>query len=260
MKHADWTTLYPWLVWTLTALIGLGVALASAGKPLHIRRLPAIDAIEEAVGRATEMGRPMLFVPGLAAVDVVTFQAVAIAGHIARLAARYRSRILMPVTDTVILTMAEQVLREAYAEGGAPDAFRPEDVRFLSGDQFAFASGVVGLMNRERVAANFFFGSFAAESLILAETGQALGAIQIAGTPSTLQIPFFIAACDFTVIGEEYYAVTAYLTREPILLGSVWGQDVSRILLATLVFLITLTQKFLPAEVLKFLGVKALGL
>ncbi len=255
MEHADWGTLYPWLVWALTALIGIGIVLASMGKPLRIRRLPAIDAIEEAVGRATEMGRPILFVPGLTSVDVITFQAIAISGHVARLAARYRSRILMPVTDTVILTMAEQVLREAYAEGGAPDAFHPEDIRFLSNDQFAFASGVVGMMNRERVAANFFFGSFAAESLILAETGQALGAIQIAGTPSTLQIPFFIAACDFTVIGEEYYAVTAYLTREPILLGSVWGQDICRILLASLIFATTLAQKLLPTPVLKFLGV-----
>jgi hypothetical protein len=81
-----------------------------------------------------------------------------------------------------------------------------------------------------------------------------LGAIQIAGTPSTLQIPFFIAACDFTVIGEEYYAVTAYLTREPILLGSVWGQDVCRILLASLIFATTVAQKFLPPVVIKFLG------
>ena len=74
MEHADWGTIYPYLVWTLVAIIGLGIALASAGKKLHIRRLPAIDAIEEAVGRATEMGRPMMFVPGLAGVDVPTFK------------------------------------------------------------------------------------------------------------------------------------------------------------------------------------------
>jgi hypothetical protein len=253
MEHADWSTLYPWLVWALTIVIGVGILLASLGRQLYIRRLPAIDAIEEAVGRATEMGRPILFVPGLADVDVPTFQAIAIAGHVARLAARYRTRVLMPVTNTVVLTMAEQVLREAYAEGGAPQAFRAEDVRFLSGDQFAFASGVVGLMNREQVAANFFFGVFAAESLILAETGQTLGAIQIAGTPSTLQIPFFIAACDFTVIGEEYYAVTAYLTREAILLGSVWGQDICRIALAALILGTTVAQHWLPSPVMKFL-------
>lgn len=252
MEHANWGTVYPYLVWGLTALIGGGIFLAARGKALHIRRLPAIDAIEEAVGRATEMGRPILFVPGLADIDVPTFQAIAIAGHVTRLAARYRTRVILPVTHTVIMTMAEEVLREAYAEGGAPEAFRPEDVRFLSSEQFAFASGVIGLMNREQVAANFFFGNFYAESLILAEVGQSLGAIQIAGTPHTLQLPFFIAACDFTVIGEEYYAVTAYLTREPILLGSVWGQDICRIAIATFIFLTTLTQKWLPPFLLQF--------
>ncbi|MFA0750191.1 MAG: hypothetical protein SLRJCFUN_000594, partial [Candidatus Fervidibacter sp.] len=133
------------------------------------------------------------------------------------------------------------------------EVFRPEDVRFLSGEQFAFASGVIGLMERERVASSFFFGNFAAESLILAEIGQRLGAIQIAGTPSTLQIPFFITACDFTVIGEEYYAVTAYLTREPILVGSVWGQDICRIALAVFILTATVGMKWLPPVVVKFL-------
>ncbi|MCS7224609.1 MAG: hypothetical protein NZ959_08665 [Armatimonadetes bacterium] len=252
MEHAKLLSIYTYLPWAIAAIIGAGIFMAQAGRSLHIRRLPAIDAIEEAVGRATEMGRPILFVPGLAGVDVPTFQAVAIAGHIARLAAAYRTRVLMPLSHPVIFTMAEQVLKEAYASAGAPDVFRPEDVRFLSDQQFAFASGVVGLMNRERIATAFFFGNFAAEALILAETGQTLGAIQIAGTPSTLQIPFFIAACDFTVIGEEYYAVTAYLTREPILLGSVWGQDLSRISLAVLVFVASLTYQMMPA------GLKAL--
>jgi hypothetical protein len=253
MEHANWGTVYPWLVWLLTVMVGLGIWLSARGRQLHIRRLPAIDAMEEAVGRAVEMGRPILFVPGLADIDVPTFQAIAIAGHIARSAARYRNRVIVPVTNTVILTLAEEVLREAYAEAGAGDVFRPEDVRFLSGEQFAFASGVIGLMERERVASSFFFGNFAAESLILAEIGQRLGAIQIAGTPSTLQIPFFIAACDFTVIGEEYYAVTAYLTKEPILVGSVWGQDICRIALATFILAATVGMKWLPPIIVKFL-------
>ncbi len=252
MEHARPDTIYAYLPWIVAAVIGGGLVLAQAGRSLYIRRLPAIDAIEEAVGRATEMGRPILFVPGLAGVDVPTFQAVAIAGRVARLAAAYRTRLLMPVSNSVIFTMAEQVLREAYASAGGSELFRPEDIRFLSEDQFAFASGVIGLMNRERIATAFFFGNFAAEALILAETGQSLGAIQIAGTPSTLQIPFFIAACDFTVIGEEYYAVTAYLTREPILVGSVWGQDLSRITLAGLIFLMSANMWWLPEWIKSF--------
>jgi len=65
-------------------------------------------------------------------------------------------------------------------------------------------------MLREKPAANFFMGMFYAESLILAETGNRTGAIQIAGTDADTQLPFFITACDYTLMGEELYAASAY--------------------------------------------------
>ncbi|MFH1686105.1 MAG: DUF6754 domain-containing protein, partial [bacterium] len=40
--------------------------------------------------------------------------------------------------------------------------------------------------------------------------------------------PFFIVACDYTLIGEELYAASAYLGREPILLGSLKAQDLAK--------------------------------
>ncbi len=96
----------------------------------------------------------------------------------------------------------------------------------MSGDQFAYALGSVGIMARERTATNFYFGYFAAEALILTENGRALGSLQVAGCPDPTQIPFFIATCDYVVIGDEYYAASAYLTREPTLTGSLVGQDI----------------------------------
>ena len=65
-----------------------------------------------------------------------------------------------------------------------------------------------------------------AESLILAETGNLAGSIQIAGTDEASQLPFFVTACDYTLIGEELYAASAYLAREPLLLGALKAQDV----------------------------------
>ena len=79
--------------------------------------------------------------------------------------------------------------------------------------------GLDGIMVRERPATVFLLGMFYAESLILAETANSVGAIQIAGTDASSQLPFFIAACDYTLIGEELYAASAYMSREPLLLG-----------------------------------------
>ncbi|MCA9796725.1 MAG: hypothetical protein KC910_33175, partial [Candidatus Eremiobacteraeota bacterium] len=111
---------------------------------------------------------------------------------------------------------------------GRPDAFVADNVRYLTDDQFGYTAGIDGMMLRERPAANFYMGKFYAESLILAETGHATGAIQIAGTAMPSQLPFFVAACDYTLIGEELFAASAYLSKDPLQVGSLRGQDVGK--------------------------------
>jgi len=239
LEHAN--GLHAALTGVIGAIILYAILSARGGKALFIRRIPGLSAIDEAVGRATEMGRPLLFSTGLVGVDIDTLQGLAIAQYVARLAARYDNRLIVPAVDPVVFAIAEQLVREAYAAEGKPDAFRSDDIRFLSGEQFAYAAGVMGLINRERVASTFFFGYFYAESLLLAESGQEVGAIQIAGTPATTQIPFFLAACDYTIIGDEFYAASAYLTREPTLLGSLVGQDIGKALLMLMAVVGTIT-------------------
>jgi hypothetical protein len=77
----------------------------------------------------------------------------------------------------------------------------------------------------------------------LAETANSVGAIQIAGTAMPSQLPFFVAACDYTLIGEELFAASAYLSKDPKLLGSLKGQDVGKFifLLVILVGVVFLT-------------------
>lgn len=219
-----------WLA-LLAAIILYFISSTSRGRTPFIRRVPGVDAIDEVVGRSVELGKPVLFSIGLGGIDITTLQAITVIGHVAKLAARFRNRIIVPVVDPMVIPVIEEVEREAYAGEGNAEAFDPEDIRFLSGEQFAYAAGVVGIMHREQVGATFFFGSFAAESLVLAENGQAVGAVQIASTPDSNQIPFFLATCDYVIIGEEYYAVTALMSDDPVLKGSLIGQDYVKIAL-----------------------------
>jgi hypothetical protein len=61
--------------------------------------------------------------------------------------------------------------------------------------------------------------------------------VQIAGTAELTQLPFFITACDYTLIGEELYAASAYLTRDPTLLANLKAADALKI--AAMVFIVT---------------------
>lgn len=253
MQHA-FENIWPVLiVEVLTAVVIIWrIVSAQRGKELFIRRIPGLNAIDEAIGRATEMGKPVLMVPGIGGFGIIALQALSIFSYIARSTARFGNRILMPIADATVFTVAEEVIRDAYQAEGHPERFDRDSIRFLSDRQFAFASGVAGLIQRERVASSFMFGEFFAESLIFAETGNMVGAIQIAGTVQTTQIPFFIAACDYTIIGDEYYAASAYISRNPTMLGSLVGQDFGKLLIGTLCVIGTVAATFAALQIPTF--------
>ncbi|MFQ5905461.1 MAG: DUF6754 domain-containing protein [bacterium] len=199
---------------------------AKRGKELFIRRISGLEAVDDAIGRATEMGKSVLYIPGIMDMDdIQTIASMVILGRVARKAAEYDVYLHVPVSKSLVMTTAQEVVKESYSAVGRPDAYKADNIHYLTDDQFGYAAGVDGIMVRERPATVFFLGAFYAESLILAETGHSVGAIQIAGTAMPAQLPFFVAACDYTLIGEELFAASAYLSKEPLLLGSLKGQD-----------------------------------
>ncbi len=137
-----------------------------------------------------------------------------------------KPRLDVPVSRSLVMITAREVVKESYLNAGRPDYYSDDMVYYLTDDQFGYAAAIDGLVIRQKPATIFYQGAFYAESLILAETGNSIGAIQIAGTAMPAQLPFFVAACDYTLIGEELFAASAYLSREPKLLGSLKGQDI----------------------------------
>src|SRR5204863_3593084 len=156
---------------------------------------------------------------------------------VAKVTARYETAIRVPVPYPIPFAIAEEMVKGGYLHAGRPDQYDPDSVRFISPEQFAYVAAVSGVMLRDKPAAHIFMGAFFAESLLLAETGFSTGAIQVAGTANVAQLPFFVVACDYTLIGEELYAASAYLSGEPKLVGSLKGADLMKILIITTVLI-----------------------
>ncbi len=214
------------------------ILLARAGWPLKIRPIAGLAAVEEAVGRATEMGRACLFIPGIQDMnEMQTIAGLAILSNVAQRTAEYDCHLETPTTRSLVMTAARETVAAAYLLAGRPDAYNEDSIYYVTDEQFAYVSYVTGYMVREKPAACFYLGSFFAESLILAETGNSIGAIQIAGTAQPSQLPFFVAACDYTLIGEELFAASAYLTKDPDQLGSLKGQDFGKLIVAALLLM-----------------------
>ncbi len=235
--HTGKSQLFIAMIILCAAILG-SIYLSRNNQDVFVRRIPGLEAVDEAIGRATEMGRSILYVLGLGGVSgPATIASMTILGQVARRTADYETTLRVPCNDPIVLNVVREMVKASYLDEGRPDAYSEEDIFFLTDSQFAYAAGVDGMMLREKPAAIFLQGTFYAESLILAETGNSIGAIQIAGTDSEHQLPFLITACDYTLIGEELYAASAYLSKEPMQLGSLRGQDWGKVLIfLTIVF------------------------
>jgi hypothetical protein len=211
---------------------------ARAGREIKVRKIAGLEAVDEAVGRATEMGRSCLFVPGTQDInDIQTIAGITILSRVAKTAAEYDAKVEVPTSRALVMTTARETVQAAFLSAGRPDAYNQDLIYYVTDEQFGYVAYLQGMMVREKPAACFYMGSFFAESLILAETGNSIGAIQIAGTAQPAQLPFFVAACDYTLIGEEFFAASAYLSGSPEELGSLKGQDVGKIIVVVLLAL-----------------------
>jgi hypothetical protein len=260
----NWTRLNQFLIGgILSSAIIFFIAAARSGRKLYIRKIAGLQAMEEAIGRATEMGRPILFVPGIHDMDdVQTIAGLTILARVAKTVAEYETTLNVPVARSLVMTTARESIKEAYMAAGRPDSYSDDFVHYVTDEQFAYVAAVDGIMVRQKPATCLYMGAFYAESLILSETGAEIGAIQIAGTAQPAQLPFFIAACDYTLIGEELFAASAYLSEEPKQMGSLKGQDVGKVIamvalglgvtLATLVSIFPDTVAF--AQALELVG------
>ena len=225
------------------------ILLARSGRDMKIRKIAGLEAVDEAVGRATEMGRPILFVPGIQDIsDIQTVAGITVLARVARTTAEYGARVEVPTSRSLVMTTAQETVQSSFLSAGRPDAFNQDDIYYVTDEQFGYVAYLSGMMVRDKPAACFYMGAFFAESLVLAETGNSIGAIQVAGTAMPAQLPFFVAACDYTLIGEEFFAASAYLSGDPDQLGSLKGQDVGKILVGLLLIVGTVLATMVTTE------------
>lgn len=244
MEHANWALRI--FFFLISFFVLWKVLSAKRGKELFLRKIPGLEKVDEAVGRATEMGRPIMFNPGWDGLGVQLFCSLACMSHIARKSARVDTRVIIPIVIPLTYPICEEFWKDAYALEGKAGLFKSEEcVRFLSDQQAAYASSTSGWMERERIGAHFIWGFYGWESLLLAEGGQRAGAMQIACVWSYYQVPFLIVSCDYTAFGEEFYAAGAYFGRDPVLVGSLAGQDYSKLLIFALIILGSILTVFL---------------
>jgi hypothetical protein len=235
MEHADGLTA------ALLALFG-GLILfflwrARRGHVPYVRPIAGITAMEEAVGRATELGRPVIFAMGESDVrDIITHASLSVLEYVARLAARLRTPFRVLVQKPDVYAFAESAVHNAYQAEGAGEVFNAqEQVQYLSDNTIVFAMSTARMIEDTQAGCALFVGTFSFSSLLMTEPGSRAGVLQIAADPNLAQVPFYVCTCDYTIIGEEYFAAGSYVSADPALRGGLVSQDLIKVVFGVLI-------------------------
>ncbi len=155
-----------------------------------------------------------------------TFAGLDLLSFVAAKTARYDTRIVVIVPTANVYPMALERVRTAYVATGNSEKFRPEEqVRFMSGDYYAYIMGTLGIMEREKPASAVMTGYFTGDSTLVAEGAAQAGALSVSGTAHVTHVAYLVVTTDYTLIGEELFVAAAVVSENRVSLGSVRGQD-----------------------------------
>lgn len=222
----------------------------------NVRKIPGLDAIEEAIGRCTETGRPVHCSVGdtgglrsayapqvIAGIEVLRF--------VAALVAKYKTRIIVSTPFSEAIPLIEDTLTAGYADAGVPDYFRGDHVRFIAAN--AYIAGVLGILTEENCGANIMLGPFGAGTVLWGMAGKAIGALGIAGTARQAQLPYIVVCFDYGLIGEEIFAAGAYVSKDPYGISGLMANDLLRVFTIFLILIGVLFTTMGAVEIMNFL-------
>ncbi|MBU0495183.1 MAG: hypothetical protein KKB13_25345 [Chloroflexi bacterium] len=242
-------------------VFGMGVSLYAYyrlrtrhGRLPDLRPLP-LKALRQAIKRAAEAGTAIHVSPGVGSLGepggstAETLAGLVALEGVAREANAVGARVVVTTASPIVLPVAQAALEQSYIAAGYPEEYRPTDVHYIAGNtpvgRAAYAAGVVDIMYQEKASANVMVGHFSDEYLLMGEVGARQGMTQLAGCNDPAVLAFMVMSADDTLIGEDMYALGAYMSQDPVHIASLRVQDWARILVIGVMILLVIARVLL---------------
>jgi hypothetical protein len=212
-----------------------------AGYQVHMRHIPAFDKLPHLMSQAVESGQQIHISVGTGGLTdsttASTLAGLAVLDYMAERGCGSGVPPLVTVADPMVLPAAQDSLRRVYHRHGRPKEYSGTQVEMVAPQPAIYALGASTRLDQKETAANLMFGSFGTEALLLAEPGVQKGVPLLAGTDDPEAMALLMAAADDSIIGEELFAVPAYLNRRPAYLASLRAQDLLRLGVVALILI-----------------------
>lgn len=213
------------------------VTIVRKGK-VFLRKMPAIDMIQEGVGRAAEMQKPVHLATGeytfLTRTQVPqTMGALTIMGWVAERCIDAGAELMVSECKSESLRLHESILEDTYRKAG--QQYNPLMLHYYSDWYLAYYSGAMHLTIESQAATTMLIGPASSDTLFIGEAGKTVGSLVIMGNATANA--FMAMVSDYFFMSDEFYAVVAEIGQEPLQIASLGGQDVMKILAIAIILI-----------------------
>lgn len=218
-----------------------------------IRPLPAAQQLAKALAHSVESGQRLHLSLGRASLTSGNFASTLVGlttlEHTARQAMVSDRPPIATSGDGALAVLSQDALRAAYRSGGVLDQYDLTRARLAGVTPMAYMAGAIPAASDENVSAHALVGNLGPEVGLLLQAADCRSAFTLAASDDLPAQAVMLAAAQETLIGEEVYALPAYLNCGPMHLASVHVQDVLRWVVIAII---------LAGAVLKLAGISIL--
>ncbi len=203
--------------------------------PPRFRSLPAFQQFQRALNLSVEEGKQVHISLGrghpLTSQGAAGFASLGMLRHLAEITAAGDRPPLITTGEGTLILLAQDTTQSAYRAAMAEDLYHPLTARLGGLSPMAYASGILPLFGEKHISAHLLIGNFGTESLLLGEAARRNHAFFIIASDDLSAQAGLFALSPYPLLGEELFAASAYLSRDPAHQASLNVQDVLRWLL-----------------------------
>ncbi|MBI9044829.1 MAG: hypothetical protein JEZ06_10105 [Anaerolineaceae bacterium] len=233
--------------------LGLILAFAFIKKLSQITRLRDITAfkhLKQAIGLTVEDGKCLHISLGQAdlldTTNASAFIGLSTLERLSQLALISDKPPIATSGSGALSILSQDTLKYTYRKGNLSDQYQSERAYMTGVSPFSYAIGAVPIIKNEQVHTSLLIGNFGPEVALLTEAGDRQNAFTLAASDSLTGQAVLYAAAKEPLIGEELFAVPAYLNAGKFHQASLRAQDILRWVLIIAI---------LVGAILKFLGI-----
>lgn len=224
------------LVLVTAALMGLFSLPPRKGKtprsPAAFRPIAGLQRLRRALGLAVENGTRLHIslgkASGISTSNAASLAALSTLERVAQLSSVSDRPPVATTGDGALSILSQDTLRAAYRAMNALDQFDLNRGRLTGVTPFSYVAGTLPVVHNEAVSTNILIGNLGPEAALLAEASERERAFTLAASDSLPGQAVFYAVAEEVLIGEEVYALPAYLQAGPIHRASLRVQDILR--------------------------------